>query len=128
MTLQTDHRPLVAIFDATKVSTPTRMSRRLGRWALQLSQYKFKIEYRKSVDHSNADALSWLPVRLDASFQDYSQQETEIEDYVANVEQQVIKGGPIQYHQLQEYTKQDQTLQEVIQYIRKGWPDNYMRQ
>ena len=31
---------------------------RLARWALMLSQYEYSIEYRKSSDHGNADALS----------------------------------------------------------------------
>ena len=37
--LRTDHRPLLTVFDPTKLTTPTRTSGRLARWALQLSQY-----------------------------------------------------------------------------------------
>ena len=58
--LRTDHRPLLTISDATKVSSPTRISSRLTRWALQLSQYDYQIQFTKPSEHRNADALSAL--------------------------------------------------------------------
>ena len=50
-TLRTDHRPLVTIFNATRISVPTRTSSRLTRWALQLSQIKYDLEYQSSFSH-----------------------------------------------------------------------------
>ena len=68
------------------------MSSHLGQWHITATQYNFKIDYRRSVDYGNADALTPLPVGLDALLQDSSQQETEIKikDHVANLDQQVI--------------------------------------
>ena len=62
-----DHKPLVTLLGPTK-ETPTLAASRLPRWALTLSQYKYQIEYRKTADHANSDALSRLPAGLDEKF------------------------------------------------------------
>ncbi|KAL5517164.1 hypothetical protein EMCRGX_G002655 [Ephydatia muelleri] len=59
-----NHKPLIALFGPT----PALAANRLARWALMLSQYQYSIEYRKTSDHGNADALSRLPVGPDANF------------------------------------------------------------
>ena len=120
--LRTDHRPLLTIFNATKVTPPTRTSSRLTRWALQLSQYDYQIEYKNSRDHGNADALSRLPIGTDVKFDESNKEEEEAEKYVAELEKQFIKDGPIYYHQLQKYTSSDSILRQVIHYIHNGWP------
>ena len=56
-----DHKPLIALFGPTKATTALAASR-LACWALMLSQYNYSIEYRKTSDHGNTDALSRLPV------------------------------------------------------------------
>ena len=65
--LVTDHKPLLVLFGPTQ-ATPALVANRLARWALTLSQYQYTIEYRKTCNHSNADALSRLPVGPDARF------------------------------------------------------------
>lgn len=124
-TLRTDHRPLVTIFDATKLTSPTKTSSRLVRWALQLSQYSYDIEYRQSAGHGNADALSRLPLRQEAEFDEFSKHEEETERYVTHIEQQFLRNGPIYYDQLQRYTSQDPILQKVITYVQQGWPKKF---
>ena len=59
-TLVTDHKPLQAIL-GPRSAIPTLAAARMQRWALVLSAYDFDLEYRKSVEHLNADALSRLP-------------------------------------------------------------------
>ena len=56
-TLLTDHRPLLSIFGSRK-GIPVHSANRLQRWAAALLGYDFKIEYRKSTDFGQADALS----------------------------------------------------------------------
>ena len=63
----TDHKPLVTLFAPDK-GTPAMAANRLARWALLVHQYDYTVEYRRSKDHGNADALSRLPFSNDTSF------------------------------------------------------------
>eukprot|EP00731_Ephydatia_muelleri_P005173 Em0002g1349a len=63
----TDHKPLLSLFGPNK-ATPIVAANRLARWALLLNQYSYFIEYRKTTDHGNANALSRLPFGPDPSF------------------------------------------------------------
>ena len=65
--LVTDHKPLTALFSQSK-GTPLLAANRLARWALWLNQFNYTIEYRKTADHGNADALSRLPYGDDDNF------------------------------------------------------------
>ena len=67
--LVTDHKPLLALFDPTKAVLELTLNR-LTRWALILQQYNYTIEYRKTSEHGNADALSRLPSGEDKVFDD----------------------------------------------------------
>jgi hypothetical protein len=58
-TLLTDHRPLLSIFGNRK-GIPVHSANSLQRWAATLLGYDFRIEYRKSTDFGQADALSRL--------------------------------------------------------------------
>ena len=57
-TLITDHQP-VSIF-GPKTGVPPLSAARMQRWSLILAAYQYEIEYRRSADHANADALSRL--------------------------------------------------------------------
>ena len=57
--LQTDHRPLLAIFGSKK-GIPTHTANRLQRWATILLNYSFKTEFLPSKEFAHADGLSRL--------------------------------------------------------------------
>ena len=58
---------------------PSLAVNRLARWALFLSQFEYDIEYRKTKDHANADALSQLPSGGDVKFdKEESEQDVDI--------------------------------------------------
>ena len=50
--VKTDHNPLVYLNNTKNKSS------RVCRWRLQLSEYKYEIEFKKGVLNTNADALS----------------------------------------------------------------------
>ena len=60
-TLQTDHKPLLSIFNPHK-EIPAMTAARLQRYAIFLSGLNYKIEYKTSVDNANADCLTSLPL------------------------------------------------------------------
>ena len=78
------------------------------------------MEYCRSSNQGNADALSRLPVGSDQVFYQARQQEVEAEQVVASIENQIIQKGPIVFDQLQKYTKKDSILQDVVSYIKEG--------
>ena len=60
-------QPLVALFNPAK-GTPTLAANRRARSGLTHSQYDYSIEYWKTADRGNGDALSRLPMGNEANF------------------------------------------------------------
>ena len=61
ITLETDHKPLTAIFGSKK-GVPAMAAAKLQRWAIQLALYNYKIKFRPTQVHANANGLSRLPL------------------------------------------------------------------
>jgi hypothetical protein len=59
--LVTDHKPLVTIFNPDK-NLPSMSATRLFNYSHFLSGFDYKIEFRKTSEHGNADFLSRFPV------------------------------------------------------------------
>ena len=70
-TLLTDHQRLVTILRA-KTGVPPLAAARMQRWSLILAAYQYEVEYRKSAEHANADALSKL---MQASLEEQEEEE-----------------------------------------------------
>ena len=62
--LVTDHRPLVKLFGQHE-TLPEMASGRIRRWALKLSNYNYSVQFCRTNDIPNADALSRLPSPLE---------------------------------------------------------------
>ena len=114
--LVTDHKPLIAMFNPNK-GTPTLAANRLSRWANQLHQYDYTIEYRSTTKHGNADALSRLPEGDDLQFD--AAEKDEDGDVVFLVNTINTTSG---HQSLQKATSKDPQLSTVKVYIRDGWP------
>ena len=59
--LITDHKPVLSLFSA-KRAIPFQASARIQRWALILAMYEYTLQFKSTTQHSNADALSRLPL------------------------------------------------------------------
>ena len=60
-TILSDHKPLQHLFGESK-PIPMLASARIKRWALILSAYDYRVQYKPGAKHANADALSRLPL------------------------------------------------------------------
>ena len=111
-TLLTDHKPLLAIFNP-KSAIPTLAAARMQRWALVLSAYDYEIEFKRSEDHANCDALSRLP---------HEDSTVGSEGVVYSVS--VIDDDfPITAEDIGNATLVDPVLGKVHQFVMSGWPE-----
>ena len=115
----TDHKPLVTLFAPDK-GTPTMAANRLARWALQVHQYDYTVEYRRTKEHANADALSRLPVQSDTDF-DGEEMVEDVDNVclVHTISQQITPENPLL---LVKETAKDPLLAQVMRFAKEGWP------
>nr|KAG5691288.1 hypothetical protein BaRGS_017254 [Batillaria attramentaria] len=117
--LVTDHKPLTALFGPKK-GTPLLAANRLARWALWLNQFDYTIEYRKTADHGNADALSRLPSGDDIDFD--REEKGEDTDMVCAIRVLSLQVKPFDANILRQESGKDPVIATVMRYVREGWP------
>ena len=85
-----------------------------------MSQYHYTIEYRKTVDHSNADALSCLPSSDDAKF-DVEEQEGNVSTFctIQVISRQLNPSNP---GLLAKESSEDPVICTVMHYVKEVWP------
>lgn len=115
-TLVTDHKPLITLFNESK-AIPTQVSPRIVRWALTLATYEYTIRFKTTQQHSNADALSRLPLLIE-----------ENQSKVALPEEFVLllnylSEAPVSCLQLKQWTSRDVLLSQVMEFVNCGWPE-----
>ena len=104
--LVTDHKPIIALFRPM--------------WTLMLSQYNYMIEYRKTSDHGNADALSHLLAGPDANF-DGEEGDADV-DTVCIIKAVSLQLNPTEPGTLAKESAKDTVIANVMRYTREGWP------
>lgn len=117
--LITDHKPLTALFGPSK-GTPLLAANRLARWALWLNQFDYTIEYRKTADHGNADALSRLPSGNDIDF-DREESDEDL-DMVCAIKVLSLQVQPVNANILRQESQKDPVVSTVMRYVQEGWP------
>ena len=111
-TILTDHRPLLTLMGPDR-PVPVHAAARLQRWALILQSYNYKIEYRNTTSHVDADLMSRLPLP-----QVWSPESPNVDCYflehanISNVTSEMIK----------KKTVVDPLLSRVYRYVLSGWP------
>lgn len=126
--LQTDHRPLLALFNIHNTKgVNSRTASRLRRWALRLINYDFEIEYVNTKDFGQADALSRL---IDEA---RNENDPELEEVIANIQEvedliqvfyELLENVPMESrYRLKEMTIRDGVLTVVMFRIQTGWKD-----
>lgn len=111
--LVTDHQPLLALLHEHR-PTSAQASACIRRWSLLLSAYEYKIIYRKTQQHQNADALSRLPL---PQTQTESKTPPELVLLMDHLDE-----SPVTAQHIRVWTRRDPILSKVMQYVERGWP------
>lgn len=115
--LISDHRPLLKIF-GPKTHLPVYVASRLHHWSVYLQQFQYDINYRKSADHGNADALSRIPAARD----DKTMLMDDDESSLNQVTEDLCDMLPVTHKKIKHATARDVILSKVKLYINSGWP------
>ncbi|XP_055522452.1 uncharacterized protein K02A2.6-like [Wyeomyia smithii] len=110
-TLVTDNEPLKQIFSDTK-GLPKMSALIMQHYATFLQSFNFKIQFRPTNQHANADAFSRLPLKN--STPDATVEET---DYV---EVNIIETLPLTVAELAKATAMDTTVKTLVQGLQNG--------
>ena len=109
--LVTDHKPLLGLLQADR-ATSQQASSRIKRWSLFLSNYEYRLVFRNTKEHANADALSRLPLPDQPP---KTQQEPELVLLAAHLSE-----SPVTADDIRVWTRRDKTMARVFQYIQQG--------
>ena len=128
--LQTDAKPLKTIL-GPKSALPATAASRMQRWAWILSAYNYDITFRKTSMHSNADALSRLPVPdNDGKNESIDSELNLVTSYASEVGEEVnlimsyANDLPITHKDVSKATSRDPILSKVAEFVLSGWPKN----
>ena len=103
-------------FGPTK-GTPLLAANRLARWALRLNQFDYTIEYRKTADHGNADALSRLPSGDEINFN--REESGEDMDMVCTIKVLSLQIQFVDANILRQESQKDPVISTVMRYVRE---------
>ncbi|CAG9088221.1 unnamed protein product [Plutella xylostella] len=115
VTVETDHKPLEALFDKPLDAVPTRLQRMM----LRIQGYSFKVTYKPGKYMYIADTLSRaaLPELMEDNVT------AEVEDQVCFVIDNV-RFSDDRLREIKRATRDNDVCQVLINYILKGWPVN----
>ncbi|KMQ88528.1 integrase core domain protein, partial [Lasius niger] len=101
------------IFGYTRKEMPLTIANRLQRWAYFLSGFTYNIEYVRSKDNENCDALFRLPI---ADSTPVFEKDFERLSYIEKVDKYVVVVTDVQ-----RTSKKCKVLSRVMRFVREGW-------
>ena len=110
--IHNDQQPLRKLFAHDK-PVPDSCSARVQRWALRLSQYKYKFVYSKGTNNVHSDCLSRLPLPIT---------NPECEPYELIFATNMINKMFVDCTVIRKYTDEDKDLVQLKQHIKYGFP------
>ncbi|KAJ8370490.1 hypothetical protein SKAU_G00105180 [Synaphobranchus kaupii] len=99
---------------STLLAPMHQLLRKEVRWAVLLRAYEYRIVYKPGKDHSNADALSRLPVPERV-------EDDSLQGQVLMIDH--MDDAPVNMSQIRKWTVKDTTLSLVHSYVLNGWPE-----
>ena len=90
-------------------------SARIRRLSLFLSAYEYNLKFRDTLSHSNAGALSRLPLAKVPPEIDTPPEVILLMEHLCN--------STVTAHNIQAAMQKDPLLSKVLYYVRRGWPD-----
>lgn len=119
--LQTDHKPLLAIFGC-KDGIPIYTASRLQRYALTLLAYDFTIKYVSTTSFGYADVVSRLIAKYPKENEDVIIATVYCDDPKCLAVENALS-IPIKLDDIQSLTYDCPVLKKVVDYIKNGWPN-----
>lgn len=120
VTVRTDHKPLITIFNKPLLSAP----RRLQHMLLSLQRYNLSIEFVTGKDNVVADALSRAPMRSSDPVEKFEKLNVyRVFEEVSEMKlTNFLSIADARLTEIMNETAQDRTMQTIISYIQEGWP------
>lgn len=110
VTIETDHKPLEALYKKPLGSAPPRIQRMM----LKLQKYSLNVVWKKGKDLVIADALSRAPIMSEEAQNDIDEYQIHTVSY--------LPISDLRLNELKQATETDTTMQMVIKYACQGWP------
>ncbi|XP_037930890.1 uncharacterized protein K02A2.6-like [Teleopsis dalmanni] len=121
--LQTDHKPLLAIF-GDKTGIKVHQANRLQRWAIKLIAYDFELKFISTNSFGYADVLLRLIHNTINPSEDYVIAAVEFEIESKQILHNSLDKLPLTSKMFTYETAKDKVLAKIFEYVTEGWPSN----
>ena len=112
--IRADYRSQTIVRPLWGENKPPQASARIRQWTLYLSLFEYTLRFRRTSAHSNADALSHLPLPVEPAIAKTPSELVLLAEHLDN--------SPITAEQICIGTRQDPVLSQVVQFLQQGWP------